>query len=557
MCGAGTGPARRRGAAGSRRRPRRARAGAGDPALRPRDHQGCEVGRRGLHRPSHQGPRLLRDSQVSARKRVPLGQPDCQDDARRRLRWTGRRQSGRPLGAARRPHLPPRHFLRRRRGRRRPDRAGRGSLELQPDRDGVQHRGARQGRRRGHRRDATVHERRPRVQRPHARRRPRVRRQPLVRRADGVVPREHRDRGDAHLQQSARHRGGRRARRTARARRRPRRDAAPDRHAQRADALQHGAAPGKTHAAAAVRRTRRLLLGAQSRLRPRRAPFAAAPLHHAVAAGEEGSERGALRAGQADRLLDRSGDPEQVGAVHEEGRRELAAGVRGRRVQERDHRQGSADARAGSRLEPGGRALLGDPVAAVHDRERVRSAHQRPALGRDHRERHPVLPQRHEPGAELVLRAGRSARPSRQDAAAARRSDGAARRIRRRPRGRPHARLPAQHEGQLDVSGGEGPRPRVGQEDGPHADADGLLALQLRRAARGQHRCRRPRAGRRALRQVGDDVGLQADPDCEVGGRREEDPRRVGPATGRDRAPALLHDRLGGRRSGRADRSGR
>ena len=33
--------------------------------------------------------------------------------------------------------------------------------------------------------------------------------------------------------------------------------------------------------------------------------------------------------------------------------------------------------------------------------------------------------------------------------------------------------------------------PRVGQEDGPHADADGLLALQLRRAARGQASTRR------------------------------------------------------------------
>ena len=134
-----------------------------------------------------------------------------------------------------------------------------------------------------------------------------------------------------------------------------------------------------------------------------------------------------------------------------------------------DHREGGADARAGSRLEPRGRPLLGHPLAAVDDRERVGPAHQRSALGRDPRERHPVLSQRHEPRAELVLRAGRSARSARQDAAAARRPDGPPHRVRRRPRSRPHARVPAQHEGQLDVLGGQGARSRVGEEDGPYA----------------------------------------------------------------------------------------
>ena len=37
----------------------------------------------------------------------------------------------------------------------------------------------------------------------------------------------------------------------------------------------------------------------------------------------------------------------------------------------------------------------------------------------------------------------------------------------------------------------QGARSAVGEDDGPHADADGLLALQLRRAARRQDR-RRP-----------------------------------------------------------------
>ena len=42
-----------------------------------------------------------------------------------------------------------------------------------------------------------------------------------------------------------------------------------------------------------------------------------------------------------------------------------------------DHREGGAVAGAGSGLEPGGRALLGNPLAAVDDRERLRSAHPR------------------------------------------------------------------------------------------------------------------------------------------------------------------------------------
>ena len=92
-----------------------------------------------------------------------------------------------------------------------------------------------------------------------------------------------------------------------------------------------------------LRRARRLLLhgdcdyGTDEHRAPR------APLHHPLPPGEEGPERGGLRAGEADRLLRRSGDAEEVGAVHEEGHRGLAAGVRGGRLQERDHREGSAD----------------------------------------------------------------------------------------------------------------------------------------------------------------------------------------------------------------------
>ena len=126
-----------------------------------------------------------------------------------------------------------------------------------------------------------------------------------------------------------------------------------------------------------------------------------------------------------------------------------------------------------------------------------------------------------------------------------------------RARGRALARVPAQHEGELHVSRRESARPRVGEEDGPHADADGLLALQLRRAARGPHRSGGSHSTHRALRPLGDDVGLQADSGREDAGRGEEDARRVGAGAGRDAVAALLHGGLGRRRSGRADRSGR
>ena len=121
-----------------------------------------------------------------------------------------------------------------------------------------------------------------------------------------------------------------------------------------------------------------------------------------------------------------------------------------------DHREGSAVARAGSRLEPGGRPLLRHPLAAVDDRERLRArtSTTRAAgeiLESDIQFHHNVM----NLARELVLRPGRPARSAREDAAAARRPDGPPDRVRRRARGRPHARVPAQHEGQLDVPRGQ------------------------------------------------------------------------------------------------------
>jgi hypothetical protein len=132
----------------------------------------------------------------------------------------------------------------------------------------------------------------------------------------------------------------------------------------------------------------------------------------------------------------------------------MAAGLRGRRLQQRHRCAGRAVEGRGSRLESRGRPLLGDPLAAIDDGERVRAAHLGPAHRRDPRGRHPGAPQRDEPGARLVLRAGRPPRSPRREAAAARGSDGPPDRVRDRTRGRALARLPAQHEGELDLRWG-------------------------------------------------------------------------------------------------------
>jgi len=105
------------------------------------------------------------------------------------------------------------------------------------------------------------------------------------------------------------------------------------------------------------------------------------------------------------------------------------------------------------------------------------------------------------------------------------RAHGPARRVRRRPRSRAHARVPAQHESQLDVPRCTGPRPEVGQGERAHTDPDGLLTFQLRGAARGQDRGRRPGPEDRSLRQVGHRVGLQADSKRDLTGRGKEDAR--------------------------------
>ena len=184
-----------------------------------------------------------------------------------------------------------------------------------------------------------------------------------------------------------------------------------------------------------------------------RASRAGAALHHALPAREEGSERGALRAGEADRLL-------------RSIRRRRRSGCRTSRRASRDWQPAfEAAGFKNAIIAKEAPTPKQDPDWSPEDarysvirwlpsttENAVGPAHPRSAHRRDPRGGHPVLPQRHEPGARLVLRAGRPARSARADAAAARRSDGPPDRVRRRARSRPHARLPAQHEGELDCT---------------------------------------------------------------------------------------------------------
>ena len=186
-----------------------------------------------------------------------------------------------------------------------------------------------------------------------------------------------------------------RRRRTRRpARRRTRRRGAR-RHARRRRRTvlmlpQHGEAAREADDAAPVRRARRLLHAGHS---PTTAPSehqsVAEALHHALPPREEGSERGGVRAGEADRLLRRSGDADEVGAVHQEGHRGLAAGVRSGGLQERDHREGSAEPNDPD-WSPEDVRYSVDPLAAVDDGERVGPARARSAQRRDPRSGHPV-----------------------------------------------------------------------------------------------------------------------------------------------------------------------
>ena len=75
---------------------------------------------------------------------------------------------------------------------------------------------------------------------------------------------------------------------------------------------------------------------------------------------------------------------------------------------------------------------------------------------------------------------------------------------------------------------------------GSHADADGLLALQLRRAARRQDSGRRSASAHRPVRHLGDALGVRANSAGENGRGRTSDSRPVGPRAGSEAVAALL-----------------
>ena len=185
---------------------------------------------------------------------------------------------------------------------------------------------------------------------------------PFVRGARPVVPDEHRSERAAHLRQ----RLG--------ARRQPH---AGDPDVR--DALLDGAAARPADGAAAVRQPRRVFLRHPARLRHRRAARRVTLLHHALAARAEGPQCRGERSDQADRVLHRSGHAAPVGPLAHQGRAGVGAAVPRRRVLERDPGAPGAHAAGGPGFRSGRRPLFHYPVAAVHDRERLRPAHQRSA----------------------------------------------------------------------------------------------------------------------------------------------------------------------------------
>ena len=84
--------------------------------------------------------------------------------------------------------------------------------------------------------------------------------------------------------------------------------------------------------------------------------------------------------------------------------------------------------------------------------------------------------------------------------------------------------------------------------DGPHALHHGLLALQLRGAAGGRHRPRRPDPAHRPVRHLGHALGILADSRGQDSERREGDLEPVGQGAGRQAVASLLHLQLGGAR---------
>ena len=119
-----------------------------------------------------------------------------------------------------------------------------------------------------------------------------------------------------------------------------------------------------------LRSPRRLLHRVVREVRRSQAVGGPASIHHPLSAGKEGTRQGRLRAGQTDRLLSQPGNPREMAALPEKGRRGLEAGLRESGLQERHRLQGRPDAERGSDLGSRGRALVGHPLGRRTDRQR-------------------------------------------------------------------------------------------------------------------------------------------------------------------------------------------
>ena len=178
-------------------------------------------------------------------------------------------------------------------------------------------------------------------------------------------------------------------------------DGAPD----RGHHLEPGAARQGADAPAFLRRPRGLFRDRAPLLQRRTAESRGARVHQPLAARAETRGRGALQArrtgrtAEADRTLDRPGDPARMGSLHQERHRRVAGGLRGRGLQKRHRGPGGHTRRPGVRHRR--RALLGGDLRRFGDGQRHGTLGDRPPQRRDHRGRHHLVAQRDEHSPRL------------------------------------------------------------------------------------------------------------------------------------------------------------
>ncbi len=430
--------------------------------------------------PSPRRRHPVRGSARASGSGLPLGDPSRgRSSGLSRIHAGGRLRGGAgdAVRAARRPGAAPRTLDESVRGRVGADLALGGGQQLPGDRRGLRHRGPGPGLSGGRHRDRHdglplgrhTGDQRAVGRKSFPVRCPRSRRGPQLRRPGLGLPRECGGPSDADLQR--------------------------DRAAvQLPGAVVHD--PGEPVArspsggadAAPVRRpSRGILLGEPDQLRPRRAEGSGADVHPTLETRAERPCRlctwRTRGAGRADRLLHRSGDAAEVAPLREAGCGGLELRLRDGGLPERDPGARPAVARGGSRVGSGGCPLLDGALGRIGDAERPGAEHERSAHGRDHRERHRLVPQPHAlvPQSSAARdRRGESPGAHPRDARGADgRGDASGDRTRDRSRPRPAA----QHDLELGVSHRVPARSGLRGRERCRAIGDGLCASELHRAA--------------------------------------------------------------------------